>query len=446
LLALASLTGRTLPHLQRVLDAKGDVLVDGNDVHLRPLTVLFGGVSDQEGTTMRSFASTNCLKHEPLSIVSAFRVGSREQSSSSTISPPPLPLIQPAPSVCGRLRRNWTNVQLLSPIAKRLEAHQSDCSLPVVTDHVDDSYGMGSHLYVWSQALCNALESRHRLLSVNPSWLWMDRTHCDYNHDAVNNWTRGSKVSTSPFACYFPLAEERCGRDTSDDGSADINVTDPRHQKMRCSLVRTPEGLAAFRAAAMEYLFQTVSPLVLGEAERQLGLLFPGGVAPSDLITVHMRWGDKFWEMQLASEHEYVGAVCQLLSQKTSAQQDHYYSDTDCNATVANIYLASEDPRAVNAFQQAAPSGWKVYVDRTVVELDAFRPSKGNRASWTARNTQGRAGLVALGSLLVALEANYFVLTTQSNWSRLMNELRKNVIDPRCENCTRIVDLRPGQW
>jgi hypothetical protein len=48
--------------------------------------------------------------------------------------------------------------------------------------------------------------------------------------------------------------------------------------------------------------------------------------------------------------------------------------------------------------------------------------------------------------LLVALEANYFVLTTASNWSRLMNELRKNVLDPSCGDCTRMIDLRPGEW
>ena len=53
---------------------------------------------------------------------------------------------------------------------------------------------------------------------------------------------------------------------------------------------------------------------------------------------------------------------------------------------------------------------------------------------------------MALGSLLVAMEANDFVLTTASNWSRLMDELRKNVLEPRMANGTIMVDLRPGQW
>ena len=39
--------------------------------------------------------------------------------------------------------------------------------------------------------------------------------------------------------------------------------------------------------------------------------------------------------------------------------------------------------------------------------------------------------MVTLISVLIALEANAFVLTTTSNLSRLIDELRKNVVDPR---------------
>ena len=62
------------------------------------------------------------------------------------------------------------------------------------------------------------------------------------------------------------------------------------------------------------------------------------------------------------------------------------------------------------------------------------------------KNTKGRAGLVAMGSLLVAMEAKWFVLTTASNWSRVMDHLRTQIINPRCNNCTHMVDLRPGIW
>ena len=59
-----------------------------------------------------------------------------------------------------------------------------------------------------------------------------------------------------------------------------------------------------------------------------------------------------------------------------------------------------------------------------------------------ARGTRGRAGLVSLASLLVSLESNRYVLTLGSNWSRLINELRATVVDYRCGNCTKMINLR----
>lgn len=191
-----------------------------------------------------------------------------------------------------------------------------------------------------------------------------------------------------------------------------------------------------YRAAAIEFIFQQVSPLVIQEAERQIGLLFndSGGVAPSDLITGHIRWGVKGREMDLASIDEFLAAINQML--QLQGRSDN---------STANIYLSSEDPTATREFLNSVPPGWQVYTDR-MAELSDFRPTEGNHASTTTRNSKGRAGLVALGSLLVALEANYFVLTTGSNWSRLMNEARKNILDANCDNCTQMIDIRPGEW
>jgi hypothetical protein len=47
-----------------------------------------------------------------------------------------------------------------------------------------------------------------------------------------------------------------------------------------------------------------------------------------------------------------------------------------------------------------------------------------------------------LVSLLLAMEAQYYVVTSGSNWSRLIDELRKNVVDASCGGCTDLVDLR----
>ena len=367
---------------------------------------------------------STCLRHVPMHIHNASHLETITTDQTTVLAQPTLG--------CGKLRRDWTSNPVRSPLALQIQAQQNNCSLPAASFYVDDSFGLGSHLNVWSQAMCNAMQDAQRVRTYNPNWIWMDQEYCG-----------ADQAKRSPLLCYFPLAEDRCRHAAattqqyswSDEPWA-LNVTSPKNERLRCSLVREQGMLADFRTASTEYLFQSLSPLIIREAQRQLGALFgPEGQAPDDMITVHLRWGDKFWEMDLVHENEYVAAVSQLLF--ASGRPDN---------TTANVYLATEDPRAVEAFRNAAPSGWTIYVDRTIAELDDYRPKKGNRASWAAKNTRGRAGLVALGSLLVAMESNYFVLTTKSNWSRLMDQLRKTMIDRKCGNCTMAIDLAPGDW
>ena len=303
-------------------------------------------------------------------------------------------LVQPSVP-CGSLR--WQPPPL-SSLAGRLRDHQQNESLPVRALILDDSFGLGSHLHLWSQALCLGYRDGYRIRTVNEDWLWSDGVACQ---------------GITGLDCYFPGAEPAFV--TSEE-----TLPDPR--VAQCSI----DGVSLFdwRASTMEYLFGYLSPLVLQEARRQRGFIESATLN----VAVHVRWGDKFWEMDLPNMTEYVEAVQSLVQGE------------------ANVYLSTEDPKAADEFRQRADNSWTVHVDRTLVELGSFRPKKGNRASWTARNTQGRAGLVALGSLIVALEADAMVVTTQSNWSRLWNYLRTRAVDQQCGNCTQVVDLRPGQW
>ena len=385
----------------------------------------------------------DCLDHKPSVMNETRKPG----------SDPSITVLEHQSAIrCGRLRRNWLQNPPISNYAKQIEAHQSNCSIPLATHHFDNTFGLGSHLVLWGQAMCNSMEARHRMRSHAPHWIWMDHEHCDM------------QVATlSPTLCYFPASEYKCSDvqhqtsyvaeidstmmavESGIDIATSINVTDPRQEKKWCALVRkSKESKDMVRAASTEYLFRSLSPLVIREAKRQIGIIFPDSIVPEDLVTVHVRWGDKFWEMDLPPIQEYIDAVNAVLSGKTSF--DNSTAAPTPNATSANIYLATEDPKAYNAFMEAKPDGWNVFADITLLEINAFRPPKGNRASWAARNTNGRAGLVALASLLVAMEANMFVLTTKSNWSALMNHLRTNIVNPRCGNCTKMIDLRPDGW
>jgi hypothetical protein len=187
--------------------------------------------------------------------------------------------------------------------------------------------------------------------------------------------------------------------------------------------------------------------MVIQEAQRQVGVVFGRNGAPHDLITVHVRWGDKSHEMTLMSIDRYIDAVWTILDEKHNTTREERQNGT--NVTVeANIYLATEDPAAVEAFVQAAPKSWNVFVDVGVEELTPFRPPSSvvNGPSRMAINTLGRGGLVNMASLLVSMEANDYVLSTASSFGRVMNNIRTNIIDPRCGNCTRLVDLQPGAW
>ena len=355
----------------------------------------------------------NCLSHEARNISDSWKVSGGVMRQNR--------------SVCGTLRHDWSimNTHFASEWASQIHEHQSNCKLPVATHFLDNTYGLGSHLILWGQAVCNAMEENYRIHSVvNESdwWIWMDQEYC-------------SEHKENPLDCYFPFAEQPKTCDAK-NVSATPTVKDPRaHRCFQIQQNMTTKERDDYRTGVTEYLFRHISPLVIQEAKRQVGVIFPGGKTPENLIAIHIRWGDKFWEMDLVHIYEYIDAVNALVNSTPSLDTNEVH-----------VYLATEDPKAYEQFMKEKPSNWKVYADITLQEMNAFRPLKGNRASHVTRNTKGRAGLVALGSLLVTMEAKYFVLTTRSNWSALINHLRKTILDQACNDCTKAIDLRPFVW
>jgi hypothetical protein len=219
-------------------------------------------------------------------------------------------------------------------------------------------FGIGSHVAQWSQAMCYAWERKLRLRSFKPLWLWMDQTHCNVT-DAAQR---------SPWLCYLPRVEFLCG-DADDQSTLDIimnsNTTgtampDPLLERQHCAHNTQPGFIPTFRAASIEYMFRSVSPLVIQEAQRQVGIMFGPHGAPDNLITVHVRWGDKTAEMKLVAIQDYINATTYLIQQQQ--RQLELGSNDGDNTSTANILLAiTEDPVAANAFCKAAPPHWKIY-------------------------------------------------------------------------------------
>jgi len=320
------------------------------------------------------------------------------------------------------LRFQWTNLTMYSQLAKKIHAHQHNCSIPVAAHqfrsakkekrNYTQNWGLGSELHVWGVYLLNAWSKGVRMRTTpSADWAWWDQETCN------------GTASSSLLACYFPNAE------TSNCSNEIFTNKVKIHPEKECG-AQVGKSASSERVAMTEYLFSSVSPLLIEEATRQLNSVFPNGAVPENLITVHVRWGDKAEETELQPIKAYIDAVKKVVKSK--------------KITTVNLLLCTEDPKAVEAFTSQMPKEWNVYLDQFYVYMLPYRPKESAMnvvGDVSMELLKGKAGLWALGSLLVAMEANIFVLTSRSNWSRLMNELRKGVLEPRCRNCTTMIDL-----
>eukprot|EP00536_Pseudo-nitzschia_multiseries_P001806 jgi/Psemu1/294585/fgenesh1_pm.23_\ len=359
-----------------------------------------------------------------------------------------------------RLRYDWTNLSPSLDLTKEILRHQSNCSIPVSTFAYRNRFGLGSDLHIYAQALGNGIETNRRIRTVG-NWTWMDQSKCGNDLSETNESEKKGSAHFDPFLgspmrCYFATSELNCPGDVE---YAIANPEfDPEHSlsKPNGNVIVPKEdfvskilpskkngGEQLLQTAVVESLFLHMEPLVVDEAERQLNIVFGGkDEVPSDLITVHIRWGE--CGLKKVEISEYIEAVNQILDKReTLAESTRQKSSVRTNR-IANIYLATEDPEAVEVFSKALPAGWNLFVDQFLVDTSRHRIDEYNGLPKMAKALNGKAGLLALGSLLVAMEANDFVLTTASNWSRLMNELRQSILDPRCSNCTTMLDLRPS--
>ena len=161
-------------------------------------------------------------------------------------------------------------------------------------------------------------------------------------------------------------------------------------------------------------LFSSLSPRIVDSAVERLPLVFP----PHG-ITVHIRWGDKGLEMELVDIHSYIDACHQILQQRRD-RVSASLGDTTNQTNLANsaplvttnsgssqdedpvhIYLATEDPTAVQAMRENMPSHWNLYVDPYVTEVSQYGLTGFNRNVRLVKAHRGSPAVFALASLLI---------------------------------------------
>jgi hypothetical protein len=163
-LALGVLPFRTSPLLRDALDESCCIhYIHSTVLDILPLTGNPVNVNVNVNVSPPLRTETSCLIHPPMQ-VNTSKVPLNQSTGTS---------VQPS-AQCGRLRRSWNHFKLISPLAIPIQQHQFNCAMDTATFHVDNAFGLGSHLYMWSQALCNAWESGYRVQTHNPAWLWMD--------------------------------------------------------------------------------------------------------------------------------------------------------------------------------------------------------------------------------------------------------------------------------
>jgi hypothetical protein len=314
------------------------------------------------------------------------------------LSTRPLPLSNP-----------WTSAQLHSPVALQISRSLSNCSATVVF-HQFKNWGFGSEVHQWSQALCNAMEQGAVLQQLDQSWVWNDKAFCAGRH-------------LQPLHCYFNLTNLCRYVD------APQTIIDYKNDWHKCpTWIRDEESRQVFRAASMEFLFSRLSSDIVKAAEDAAQEIFKEAGIPKDMMTVHIRWGDKSSEMRLVDISTYVSALKKYVDSEKIAHPSVFVVTESSEARKKLREELEKQKLHWTLFEYSPPEAEHPVHDRIPV-----------RAAFVSEGATGKASMI---SLLLAMEARYFVLTTGSNWSRLINELRTNIVDRRCGNCTKMTDLQ----
>ena len=327
------------------------------------------------------------------------------------------------------LRTDWRHANL-SPLAHHFSIAQhaqigaGPCaSVRFAAFRFPLNAGLGSNLHVWAHALCHATARGEVLLSQGQRWLWRATKWC------------GERGAGTLLECYFGR-ETRCKLPHvpplvrldfwERDAPGVVNVQEA------CDTSGMPVG--SVMRAGIELLFSNLPDQVVSRASAAASRVYGSDGAPRDLVSVHMRWGDKWRESALLPAAAYVCAVHALRS--------HYRLAHDLT-----VFLTTEDPAALRAFRRVAPPSWHVvHYAPAVGQGDAWNPMRTHLDNSThapmhdALRSRGKSGLESLVALLLTLEARLFVLHSGSNWGRLIDELRLARLERQCgassPNCT----------
>jgi hypothetical protein len=331
------------------------------------------------------------------------------------------------------------HVRFATDVAHDINESQHDCAgkKPLVLTMANA--GFGSDLHTFTVAMCNAA-ANNAIVSMQGHWIWLNEDYCQKAQEVDFGVAQKNKDVSScyftPTPCFQKLIRGHRVPKKAKIPSALDYIGALGEGNARSCMANTKNSIDAVREGMTEYLFSRLSPAVIHSTAQTIWLLFGQASVPENAISVHVRWGDKHKETALQPMEAYISAVDKLV--------------LDHKLKRPTIFVTTADPSAWVAFQDAARSDWNVihYAD-AIPGYNFSRPASDPLAAKNQRSPADDADSLAIPSLialLISVEARFYVLTTSSNWSRLIDELRKSRRDILCGKCTHMIDLLKGQW
>jgi len=275
--------------------------------------------------------------------------------------------------------------------------------------HQLHNYGMGSDLLLWASDACAAASQNVTIVTLPAnSLVGCDRSLCNVSVTSEWIWNPPGCSAEDPLGCYFDVHAH------VKDRVLDAAHADGRKLLMRnkgaCSVMDgscRKNSLCSDIGTALVYLFSRIRRDLLNSAQAASGLVRNG------MVTVHIRWGDKFKETALLPIQTYVNATLKLYGRRK-----------------AHIFVVTEDYAAYSAFDaEVSRLGlpWTVVANHASIQQDTRTSTLSPVTTARLKRTLGRESLI---SLILCLQAKYYILTPGSSWGRLVDALRNSLDMP----------------
>eukprot|EP01063_Lacrimia_lanifica_P017553 TRINITY_DN2460_c0_g2_i1.p1 TRINITY_DN2460_c0_g2~~TRINITY_DN2460_c0_g2_i1.p1 ORF type:complete len:554 (+),score=143.54 TRINITY_DN2460_c0_g2_i1:88-1749(+) len=280
--------------------------------------------------------------------------------------------------------------------------------------------GMGADLHKMADALHVAMQT-DRVLILDAAFTWwyaMDRepatvgcffvplTNCTMDdvgqYEVLNAKFKMLKSRKTGLLKPQPTSHEAVKNRASVRAVANpLHINGYMHSSYAKSAEFEEYGAMWWYAQALRYFLRTPQPWLWAQYKASVAEIFPAGV-PAKMVGIHVRHGDKHTEMKLHQLADYVEAA------------DRWRRD---DPGLQDIFLSTEDD-AVLAETEKYPQ-WRFHWTKHL------RFNEGSPMDYAMLIGPSKLAEISFVNLLISEQlCTHWVGTDQSNWNRMINELR----------------------